>query len=196
MKNLKSTIAIVLTALIAVSSVGLITSCSQSNTESKAETTAVTEAATEAQTEAETAAAVETKISDKLIDLASRDGATGYTCCKLKGSKNYFLVVAKGDSEAEKVLSFYKIGADDVEYSGELSGSHTVAYIDKETATLGLFTAHMGEYKYGLVSVKGEVSFNEDEKGTVGEGEDYPAVPGEKITFTKPSNVEQLYNFD
>lgn len=218
MKNMKALTATILTTVIALGSVGVFFGCNsaaanntQPSTQAVTETTAATEAAT-AKTASETASKSDSNISatsktsgtvigkdspvyKKLASLVSKKGVTGYTCCKIQGSDSYFLVAHYGTVEAERTYKFYEITADSANYVGDIGGSHTVPYIDKDTATLGLMDAHMGNWQYGLVDISKGLTCNYDHQGAVKANEDYPKLHGEKIELTDPSNTDQLQNF-
>lgn len=216
MKNIKSTLAITLTTVIALGSLGLFFGC---NSQAFETTKAVTQAATqqtatektkvtEKNTNSEktvksatnaqdtTKAEDNTKLYNKLVSLVSKKGATGYTCCKIAGSKNYFLVVSYGSAEAERMYKVYKINAGNVKYAGELGGAHTVAYIDANSTTIGLMNAHMGNWAYGLVKISdGKLFCDYNHEGIAKENEDYPSLPGEQIQFSKTTYTAPLENF-
>lgn len=118
-----------------------------------------------------------------MYNTIQNSGANSYVICNIAGTDSEALVLSFGQTEADRYYDVYTIGSDDITYLGQIGGSHTVAYIDDMTGTLGLFNAHMGSYAYGLVWADDGLRVEYNDSGYAAAGESYPDVPGTPVSF-------------
>lgn len=185
MKNSKKIIAIALAALMTFGSAGVMSSCGSSDSK----TGEATEAATANDFLGEDDGAdaeIDSPLYKKAVKLVSKKGVDEYTCCRLAGSANYYIVTREDDD-----YKFYKVALNGPKYEGELDADDTEAYIDLGSATLGIYTEDGGKWTYGLVTVGDKIAIDVSQKGTT------KKVPkfGGKAKFVKPSDTDQLKIF-
>lgn len=214
---MKKTIAALLTAaLITLCSVSLAgcdlfgkstdpttapTTAAVTETPTAAPTEAPTKAPTEVPTEAPTEPPAPTTppgpspAYTAIRNCLSQSGAEGYTIARIIGSDSDQLILSFGVVEAEKHLDVYTIGDDGITYQGELSGSHTVPYIDSATDSFACFWAHMGSYSYGPATFEGGLRIAVEEEGTIEADEEYPDIPGSAIEFYHIDDLTPIENY-
>ena len=120
--------------------------------------------------------------------------ADGYTICKIDGSEDYQLVLLYGEYEKECQFEFYTVGEDNIENIGSLDGSNITAYISDETKCFCICLNNSENFEFGAVKYDGE-GINVDwlETVTMGDKDDFPDIPGEKVVFM-PTNNPELIN--
>ncbi len=188
MKNSKKIIAIALAALMTFGSAGVMSSCGSSD--SKNSEAAETATVDDFLGEDESAdAEVDSPLYKKAVKLVSGKDVDEYTCCRLAGSANYYIVTREDDD-----YKFYKVALNGPKYEGELDADDTKAFIDLGSATLGLYTEDDGKWTYGLVTAGDKITCDVSQKGSVKSGKDVPNFGG-KAKFVKPSDTDQLKIF-
>ncbi len=186
MKNSKKLIALATAMLMMFGTASLLSSCGSSDS-TKSDT--ATEAAADDFLGTDDGAADSVKESPlykKAVELVSKKGVDKYTCCRLSGSSNYYIVTLNDDD-----YKFYKVALKGPVYEGELDADDTEAYIDLGTASLGIYKEDDGKWQYGLVSTGDKITCDYTQKGTT------KKVPkfGGKAKFVDPSDTDQLKIF-
>ena len=129
-----------------------------------------------------------------LYNTIQESGANGYTICDVYGIDGQVLLLSHGEIEAERYYDVYQILGDNVEYIGQLAGSHTVAYIGND-GMLGMYNAHQGYFTYGPVLYDGSLSASSLNEGTISADESYPDVPGAEISFYAITDFSGIAQF-
>lgn len=136
-----------------------------------------------------------TEIYQKLYHTILDSGANGYAICNVYGIDGQVLLLSYGDIEAYRYYDVYQILGDDLNYVGQLSGAHTVAYIGDD-GMLGIAKAHMGYYTYGPVLYNdGALDALCNQEGVVSADESYPSIPGDEIVFFGTDNLTGISQF-
>ena len=183
----KTRLLAVLMAAAMLLSAAALSSCSNQASDKAEETTVSAENdGFLAEDDSADSSAEESELYKKAVKVVSDKDVDEYTCCKLAGSANYYIVTRNDDD-----YKFYKVALNGPEYEGELDADDTTAYIDLTTATLGLFKEDDGKWKFGLVNAGDKITCDYDQKGSTDK------VPkfGGKAKFSKPDDTEALKIF-
>lgn len=187
----KKIIALLMTALMMISTAAVFTSCSSSDStksESKEEAKAEKQSDDDflGTDDNSSEPASESELYKKAVELVSKKDVKKYTCCRLQNSANYYIVTIEGDD-----YKFYKVVLKGPEYEGELDADDTEAYIDFTTATLGLYKEDDGKWEYGLVTAGDKITCETTQKGSTNK---VPKLGG-KAKFVDPKDTAQLKIF-
>ena len=193
-KKLKTFTSAVLAAVTLFSLIG----CNSDNKDDKSESE-LNENAVSAVNSESSAASVNNADTDLLGNspaelVLKNSDADGYTICKIDGSKDYQLVLLYGKYEKDCQFEFYTVSEENVENIGSLDGSNITAYISDETKCFCICLNNSENFEFGAVKYDGE-GINVDwlETVTMGDKDDFPDIPGEKVVFM-PTNNPELIN--
>ena len=122
--------------------------------------------------------------------------ANGYTICKINGSEDYQLVLLYGEYEKDCQFEFYNVNKDSLENIGSFDGSNITAYISDETNRLCICFNNSGNFEFGAVKYDGEgINVDWIETVTMGDKDDFPDIPGEKVVFVPKNNPKLIDSF-
>lgn len=210
---MKKALCVLLTAGLILSCAAVLGACGKFGRDAKPTEASATQAATAAPTQAPTVSVTEAPAAPvteppapttppgpspakvALQNKLAESGAEGYTISRIIGSDDDQLILSYGVSEAEKHYDVYAIRDDGLSFEGTLSTSHTIPYIDRDTQSFACFSAHMGSFAYGPLTLEGGLRVATVGKGTIGEGEEYPEVPGTTVDFYHIDDTAPIANY-